>query len=456
MKESVGKRFIYLAILALLGGMFFGCVGALQYILPDFLKESFPFYKIRPLHVSLIVAWIFLASVGSIYHALPKLLNKPLYSNKLAIWHYWIFLITGIIIIISYLFGYFGGREYWAFSPILALPILLSWLLLIINFFATVKDYKVGLCAEKNGTSKMLWPVYIWMWATGIVFFFLTFSEAYLWLIPYFRESIVGELTVQWKSYGSLVGSWNMLVYGLAIYVMEKTSDTRISCRPITYILFFLGFINLLLGWSHHIYILPAAKWIRLLGYAISMTELIVLAKIIWDWKGLIKQGKKHIHSIPYRFLLSADFWIITNLILAIIISIPSMNIYTHGTHITVAHAMGSTIGINTMILIAAIFYIVSENRIEDYNQGEKKLIFRGFWLTNISLAIFFSTLVVSGILKSYYTLQNESFQQMMSSLHSYFIIFAVSGVMLFVGILMIAIPLLSKLLANRLAQNEQ
>ena len=446
MKNQIGLSFVKLALFSLLGALFFGCIGAFQYILPDLLKEFFPFHKIRPLHVSLVVAWIFLASVGVIYHELPKILNRPLFSNKLANWHYWIFLITGIIIIVSYLFGYFGGREYWAFSPILAIPILISWIFLIINFITSIKDFKVELGSDNSETTKMVWPVYIWMWATGIVFFFLTFTEAYLWLIPYFRENIIGELTVQWKAYGSLVGSWNMLVYGLAIYVMEKTSNTRISLKPITYSLFFLGFFNLLLGWSHHIYILPAAKWVRLVGYAMSMTELIVLAKIIWDWKGLINQGKKHIDSISYRFLLASDFWIVINLILAILISIPAINIFTHGTHITVAHAMGSTIGINSMILFAAIFYMISENRKEEFNKAQLKLIYRGFWITNISLVIFWVSLIFSGVLKSYYTFQNLSFQQIISNLHSYFEVFAISGLALFIGIIMIIIPLISKI----------
>ena len=446
MKNQIGLSFVKLALFSLLGALFFGCIGTFQYILPDFLKDFFPFHKTRPLHVSLVVAWVFLASIGAIYHELPKILNKPLFSNKLVNWHYWIFLITGIIIIISYLFGYFGGREYWAFSPILAIPILISWIFLIINFFISIKDFELESSISNKGTVKMVWPVYIWMWAVGIVFFFLTFTEAYLWLIPYFRENIIGELTVQWKAYGALVGSWNMLVYGLAIYVMEKTSNTRISLKPITYSLFFLGFLNLLLGWSHHIYILPAAKWVRLVGYAISMTELIVLAKIIWDWKGLINQGKKHIDSISYRFLLASDFWIVINLILAILISIPAINIFTHGTHITVAHAMGSTIGINSMILFAAIFYMISENRKEEFNKAQLKLIYRGFWITNISLVIFWVSLIFSGVLKSYYTFQNLSFQQIISNLHSYFEVFAISGLALFIGIIMIIIPLISKI----------
>ena len=176
------------------------------------------------------------------------------------------------------------------------------------------------------------------------------------------------------------------------------------------------------------------------------MTELIVLAKIIWDWKGLMKQGKKHIDSIPYRFLLASDFWILINLILAIIISIPAINVFTHGTHITVAHAMGSTIGINSMILLASIFYVVFGNSKEDYSETQLKLIYRGFWLTNISFLVFWSSLIVSGILKSYYTFQGLFFQQIMYKLHSYFEVFVISGLLLFVGFVMITIPLISKL----------
>ena len=51
------------------------------------------------------------------------------------------------------------------------------------------------------------------------------------------------------------------------------------------------------------------------------------------------------------------------NLVLSISISIPAINFYTHGTHITVAHAMGSTIGINTLLLLASITLIVDDVR---------------------------------------------------------------------------------------------
>jgi nitric oxide reductase subunit B len=68
------------------------------------------------------------------------------------------------------------------------------------------------------------WPVYYWMWGTGIVLMIFHFTEAHLWILPYFRENYIQNLTMQWKAGGAYVGAWNMLVYGLSMFVMERSS----------------------------------------------------------------------------------------------------------------------------------------------------------------------------------------------------------------------------------------
>ena len=113
--------------------------------------------------------------------------------------------------------------------------------------------------------------------------------------------------------------------------------------------------------WGHHKYIFHAAQWVKTVAYIISMTELLILGYIIMQWRKTMSQARKNYHIIPYRLLSFADGWILLNLILAIIISVPAWNNYTHGTHITVAHAMGATIGINTMLLFASVYYIIQQ-----------------------------------------------------------------------------------------------
>ena len=290
-------------------------------------------------------------------------------------------------------------------------------------------------------------PVYLWMWATGSVFMIWTLSEAYLWLLPFFRDNIIRDITVQWKSYGAFIGAWNMLIYGTASYVMSRISNDDSAARTkLSFALYFIGFTNMLFNWGHHTYIVPAATWIKHISYFISMIELIILGKIIWDWKKTLSIAQRFFYLIPYRFLIASEVWIFLNLILALLISIPALNIFTHGTHITVAHAMGATIGINTMILLASVFFIVSEKS-NSLLALHNKVIAVGFWLSQISLLVFWIALIASGAKKSYlsYTFSEMTFNEIMTSVRHYLFVFAIAGTFLAAGILMVVFPLLKK-----------
>ncbi len=419
--HKVGLRFLRLGMLALAAGMLFGVIGGFQFLFPEFLRELL-FTKTRPLHVSLVVAWIFLAAIGGIYYYLPRQAKLPLKSVRAASWHFVIFLLTGIAILAAYLAGKFGGREYFEFPAALSIPIFVSWIMFGINYFQTVRQ------------DRKPWPVYYWMWGTGIVFFFITFCEAYLWLIPYFRESMVREIIVQWKSYGALTGSWNMLVYGTALYVATKISGNEAAARSkLAFSLYFLGLFNLMFGWAHHTYLVPSATWIRMFAYAVSMTELLILGKILWDWRGSLQQFQINKHCNAYRFMYAADIWIFVNLILALIISVPAWNMYTHGTHITVAHSMGSTIGINTMILLSSIFFIIREELPQQIHSNCTGQVRFGYWLANGSLAVFFTALVIAGVVKGVYP--GPTFQETMLSIRPFLLTFVVSGVTLMIGL---------------------
>ena len=435
MKKEIGILFIGFALVALLGGVFFGSISALQYIIPGFL-DSFPFFKCRPLHVSLVVAWIFLSAIGGIYYYLPKYCHLPLFSVKLPRVHFWMFLIAGLVILASYIVGKFGGREYWEFPPVLAIPIFISWIVFGFNYFKTV--------IKKTGQ----WPVYMWMWSTGIVFFLFTFSESYLWMFPYFRNSIVRDLTVQWKAYGALVGSWNMLVYGTAIFIMERISgDEGIAKSKLAFLMYFLGFTNLLFGWAHHVYIVPCAPWIRYFAYGISMTELLILGKIILSWRSTIDEAKRNFHVLSYKFIVASDFWVFINLALALAISIPAINIFSHGTHITVAHAMGSTIGINTMILLASCLFLIENVTKKQFTVAEAKSIKVGFFIMNLFLAFFWIALLYAGAEKGRLIVEDKlNFQEIMQHINPFLRIFTISGLGIFAGILMITIPALKKI----------
>lgn len=418
--KAVYEYFIKLSLFALLIGMLMGIVGGLEYLFTEhFTNTYFNFTKIRPLHVTLVISWILLAAIGCIYFFLNEMNGMNKKKNILPFIHFGIFFIVGLLILVNYVLGNLNGREYFEFPSYLMIPIILGWILFFIFFFqAQYKNIFSG-------------PIYVLMWFTGLFFMILTLTESSLYQLDFFGKNLIKDLTVQWKSNGALVGCWNMLVYGSATYVMQKLSaEENKASNKLTFWLFLLGFSNLLFNWGHHIFIVPTSGWIKIISYAISMTELILLARIIYLWNEKFKLRALTNFKLTRWLLLTSEYWIFLNLSLAILMSVPAINLYTHGTYVTVAHSMGTTIGINTSILLACIFYILEKrNKSYAYKNSAKLLLY----VLNIALFIFWTSLIIAGITKGYYmNHSNIAFQQIAQKLVPYFILFFIAGVILF------------------------
>jgi nitric oxide reductase subunit B len=429
MRNKAPLLFLVASLLALLSGMFYGILAGLQYIMPSFIKEALPFSALRPLHVTSVVSWIVLAATGGVYYYLSVARGIKLFSRSLMMVHFCFFIITGGLIYFCYYTGRYGGKEYLEFPPYLILPVIAGWILFGINYYKTMRKLRN-------------WPVYYWMWGTGIVLMAYHLSEAYLWLSPAIGADFIKALAIQWKAGGSFVGSWNMLVYGTAIYLMAKIKgDDTIGRNRTAFFFYFLGLCNLMFGWAHHIYIVPVSPWLRYSAYAISMTEWIILGHMIYQFRRSLPTADKIRNLGPYRFLMAADLWIFLNLVLALLFSIPAINFFTHGTHTTVAHSMGTTIGINTTILLASLLYIAGRV----YPSVRNGLVITGFKIFNVSLLLFWITLLVAGVKKSVWQYFSGAipFGAMQSHLHWVYVAFVLFGAGLFIGTLLIAIQLL-------------
>lgn len=427
--KTINSYFIF-ALLLLVSGLVFGFAGALEYVMPGFSKNYISFEKIRPLHVSSMVFWILTAAMGTVFSFMQEHTGKSVKYPKLLKIQFWLFGFTFTAILVSYLFGVFGGREYWEFHPVFFVPIWMGWILFLINIFGSLGSLKKQ-------------PVYVWMWLTGVVFFLFTYTESNLWFFSWFRNEIIHDMTIQWKSYGSLVGSWNMLIYGSSIYLMDKIAgNQKYSYSNIAFWLYFLGLFNGMFNWGHHIYTLPTFDYVKHIGYAVSMTELILFARIIWLWKDSLSSIQKNYHLLTYKFIMAADIWVFITLGLAICMSVPALNIYMHGTHVVVGHTMGATIGINSMLLLSYVFDRLKSQQIE---LEQNKAVNQGYWIIQISLFIFFMSLICAGFVKGFWQLNpdRDAYGSLIHSLRPYFIVFAISGTTMITGFLKVIFPAL-------------
>ena len=311
---------------------------------------------------------------------------------------------------------------------VLGLPLLISWLLLMCAYFIPL--------LKTRGKK----PMYVWMWTTGIFFFLITFIEQNLWLVPWFRQSYLRELTIQWKANGATVGAWNQMIYGTSLYLMVKISgDGKKAQGKTVFFFYLLGLTNLMFNWGHHIYNAPAASWIRDTSYIISMTEWVFLIRMIQGFRKTLEEGRKLKHLITYRFIIASEFWVFANLLLTLAMSVPAINRYTHGTHITVAHSMGATIGINTMILLASFSYILG---IDQKSEQLRKTIRFNFWLCQFSLFVFWIALIAAGVIKGYRSvvLNMTSFQEIMLPVMPALKTFSVAGIGVVISLVIISL----------------
>jgi|SRR5690606_7324446 len=102
---------------------------------------------------------------------------------------------------------------------------------------------------------------------------------------------------------------------------------------------------------------------------------------------------------------------------------------------------MGTTIGINTMILLAAVFYFLLPER----EKHQSKWLKTGFWGAQVSLFVFLMALVGMGLVKSVWFFEEPQvpFAEMMERSQGWILLFIVSGTTLMLSFLVLGIRLL-------------
>jgi nitric oxide reductase subunit B len=297
---------------------------------------------LRPLHTTFASAFLALAGLAIVQRYLADLPQPADNAERwglrltLSMWA-----VAGIGILVTLPLGITSGREYVGFHPILAIPIAVGWLPFCWNFLRL--------------TWRGFWnrPLYVAMWGVGCVFFLYTFAEQYAWLLPdVFADPIV-DRRIQWKACGSLVGALNLFVYGALIYTGEKLSGDKSYGRSrIAWALFGLGLLNSFTNFPHHTYHLPQSHLIKWLAFLISMSEIIILARAVWDVASMVRKPKAKEFCCASTLFASAKWWTLVMLVLAILLAVPPLNSLVHGTYFVAGHAMGSMIGIDTFILL--------------------------------------------------------------------------------------------------------
>ena len=99
--QAVAKPYFIAAIGLFVGQILFGLILGLQYVLGDFLFPAIPFNVARMVHTNLLIVWLLFGFMGGAYFMIPEESENELFSPKLALLMFWIFLVAGALTIVG-------------------------------------------------------------------------------------------------------------------------------------------------------------------------------------------------------------------------------------------------------------------------------------------------------------------------------------------------------------------
>ena len=99
--QAVAKPYFIAAIGLFVGQILFGLIMGLQYVVGDFLFPEIPFNVARMVHTNLLIVWLLFGLMGAAYYLIPEESETELFSPKLAIALFWIFLVAGALTVVG-------------------------------------------------------------------------------------------------------------------------------------------------------------------------------------------------------------------------------------------------------------------------------------------------------------------------------------------------------------------
>jgi nitric oxide reductase subunit B len=181
--QAVAKPYFIAAIGLFTGQVLFGLIMGLQYVIGDFLFPAIPFNVARMVHTNLLIVWLLFGFMGAAYYMIPEETETELYSPKLALLMFWVFLVAGAATILGYLLVPYAtlakftgndiletmGREFLEQPLLTKIGIVVVALVFLFNLTMTM------LKGRKTSISLVLM---IGLWGLAVFFLFSFYNPA--------------------------------------------------------------------------------------------------------------------------------------------------------------------------------------------------------------------------------------------------------------------------------------
>lgn len=393
--QAVAKPYFIAAIALFVGQILFGLVMGLQYIIGDFLFPAIPFNVARMVHTNLLIVWLLFGFMGAAYYLVPEESETELYSPRLAIITFWVFLTAGVLTILGYLFVPYASLAKLTGNDLLAtmgrefleqpLPTKLGIVVVALSLL-----FNVGMTMLKGRKTAISLVLFLGLLGLAVFFLFAFYNPANL---------VKDKFYWWWVVHLWVEGVWELILGALLAFVLIKvTGVDREVIEKWLYVIITMTLITGIIGTGHHYYWIGAPEYWQWWGSVFSALEPIPFFMMtVFAFNMVNRRRREH----PNK---AATLWALGTGVMAFIgaglwgflHTLAPVNFYTHGTQLTAAHGHMAFYGAYVAVVLTMISYAMPILRGRAANSEKAQVMeMWSFWL--MSIAMMFITLFLTG-----------------------------------------------------------
>lgn len=384
--QKIAYYFFAACMLLLSLQLVYGFIMAFAHAGFEGLHDWIPFHVARATHTNLLLMWLLTGFMGSAYYIIPDESESEILYPRLAILQLVGFLVVGVTAVIGFHFNWWEGRKFLEIPRPLDYFVVADVLLFL---------YIIGMTIWKAKRKT----------TTSIVLFFGLLSAALLYLpgMIVTANQTMDSYWRWWVVHLWVEGVWELIMGAILSYLLIKlTGVDREIVEKWLYIIVGLAFLSGILGTGHHYYYIGAPRyWLMIGGIFSALEPLAFLGMAIYAITLAKKGGRQH----PNRMALS---WTIGCSVMAFVgagflgfaHTLPSVNMYTHGTLVTATHGHMAFWGAYAMLILAIIIYAMPNLTGRKLNDSYASVF--AFWTSNIGMIAMTVAFGIAGVTQVY------------------------------------------------------
>ncbi|MBU3695513.1 cbb3-type cytochrome c oxidase subunit I [Dechloromonas sp.] len=398
--QAVAKPYFIAAIGLFVGQILFGLILGLQYVIGDFLFPAIPFNVARMVHTNLLIVWLLFGFMGGAYYMIPEESETELFSPKLALAMFWIFLVAGALTIVGYLTVPYAalaemtgnnlietmGREFLEQPLPTKLGIVVVALAFLFNITMTV------LKGKKTSISLVL---LIGLWGLAVFFLFSFYNPVNVVLDKFFWW---------WTVHLWVEGVWELILGSFLAFVLIKTTGVdREVIEKWLYVIVTLTLITGIIGTGHHYFWIGTPEYWQWWGSIFSALEPIpFFAMTVFAFNMVNRRRREHPNKAAVLWALGTGVMAFLGAgVWGFLHTLAPVNYYTHGTQITAAHGHMAFYGAYAMVNLMMISYAMPLLRGRAANSNKSQVLeMWAFWLMTVAMVFITLFLTAAGILQ--------------------------------------------------------